>query len=219
MRLYFIIIYLCVCSGFDLYAPKLGIDYGPRLIGLALGNKLGQVNPFTTITNHHNITEICYEISDLVISKGIIDVILGIPLDSNGKLSYKVRNFNGGLCLDFSKVLATVIKNECPDAKVHLVDERFSTREAKARMKADKIKASLDAVSAACLIERFNEDEGDYSILAEPCGWPIPPELEILDYSRVSDYIKETYSQELTPQQVAKRRMEALKVYTITSYT
>jgi RNase H-fold protein (predicted Holliday junction resolvase) len=52
----------------------------------------------------------------------------------NGKMSTSVRNFNGRLCLNFSSVLSAVLKNEYANAEVMLVDERYTTREAKARI-------------------------------------------------------------------------------------
>ena len=193
-------------------SPKLGIDYGPRLIGIGISNKLGIVSPLLVLPNHRNLTKISEEIAELVLSKQVNDVILGIPLDSNGRLNYKVRNFNGRLCLDFSKVLSSVINQNCPKAKVYLVDERFSTREAKFRLSQDKIKASVDAMSAACLIERFIEDEGEYSVPAEPCEYPPPPELATLDYAKVSEHIRELKSVDLTQMDINKMRMKELKV-------
>lgn len=198
--------------GFNLYSPKLGIDYSPRYVGLALSTKIGTVSPFKALRNHRNLTKLSLEISDIVTERSIVDVILGIPVDSNGKLSYKVRNFNGGLCLDFSRVLSCMINRMNPTAKVYLIDERYSTREAKARMIQDKITGSVDAVSAACLVERFIEDEGDYTLLAEPCSFPPPPDLEMLDYSRVIAHLSDTYARDYSPEELSQLRIKALKV-------
>jgi putative Holliday junction resolvase len=200
------------CFGFDRNIPRLGIDYGPRLIGIAISNRLGLITPLTTIQNERNLTAISNQITDMAVNQGISEIILGIPLDQNGRLSYKVKNFNGGLCLDFSRVLASVIQQRHSKCRVYLVDERFSTREAKEKLKQVKIKASIDAMSAVCLIERFVEDEGEYALQAEPCEYPPPPELEILDYNRVSEHIKDLYSENLTPAQITQRRMQAIKV-------
>lgn len=204
--------------GFIANSPKLGIDYGPRLIGIGISNKLGIVSPLLALPNHRNLTRISEEIAELVLSKQITDVILGIPLDSNGRLHYKVKNFNGRLCLDFSRVLSSVINQNCPKAKVYLVDERFSTREAKFRLSQDRIKASVDAMSAACLIERFIEDEGEYSIPAEPCDYPPPTELATLDYSKVSEHIRNLRSVDLTQDDINKMRMKELKVSSLSPF-
>lgn len=192
---------------------KLGIDYGPRLIGIAISDRLGKVHPLLTLPNTRNLTEVSLDIINIIQNKGISDIILGIPLDSNGKLHYNVRNFNGGLCLQFSQVLSCIINKSAPQCQVFLIDERYSTREAKQKLKSEKnIKASIDAMSAACLIERYIEDEGEYSILAEPCSYPPPMELEILDYSKVSEYVRESREQDINPIEYQKRRMQQLKV-------
>jgi len=49
-------------------------------------------------------------------------------------------NFNGRLCLDFSKVLSAVSQALYPRMRVILVDERYTTREAKQRLKSEKVK-------------------------------------------------------------------------------
>ena len=71
-------------------------------------------------------------------------MIVGLPLDSNGKMSHKVKNFNGQLCLNFSMVLAATATIALPRASVHLFDERYTTREAKARIKSGKIKGTVE---------------------------------------------------------------------------
>ena len=212
---YLVVISLCHVSSivkFNSNSIKLGIDYGPRLIGLAISDRFAKAHPLMAITNTLNLTEISLDIASIVQNKGVSDIVLGIPLDSNGKLHYGVKNFNGGLCLQFSQVLACIVNNKIPNVNVYLIDERYSTREAKARMKSEKITASIDAMSAACLIERFHEDEGEYSILAQPCVYPPPVELEILDYNQVSDYVRESREQEMNPLDFHKKRIQSLKV-------
>lgn len=53
--------------------------------------------------------------------------------------------------------------------------------------------ATIDAMSAACLLERYIDDEGGGSLSARPCGWPIRPENEIFDYEVVKDHIRKLY--------------------------
>jgi hypothetical protein len=67
---------------------------------------------------------------------------------------------------------------------------------------------SIDAMSACCLLERYignirtyidvinilknvpTEDEGEGTLDALPCSFPIPKDLERFDYGIVKDYIK-----------------------------
>lgn len=111
---------------------RIGVDYGPRLIGIAYSDYFGAVTPYTTIRNNGNLTYISEAIARLATSLRASEVILGVPLDTNGRLDYHVRNMNGKICLNFSFVLASVLTHLCRfGIKVRLFDERFTTQEAK----------------------------------------------------------------------------------------
>jgi RNase H-fold protein (predicted Holliday junction resolvase) len=125
---------------FDPKRARLSIDYGPRLIGVATSDYFGCVQPRSTLQHTGNLTEVSCAIIDLAKSVGATECILGVPLDSNGLMSYRVMNFNGRLCLDFSKVLSAVSQALYPRMRVILVDERYTTREAKQRLKSEKVK-------------------------------------------------------------------------------
>lgn len=138
----FLLITECVListsSVFQPVRVRIGIDYGPRLIGIAISNPFGVVTPHSTIQNNGDLCKVSFDIISLAKINGASEIVLGIPLDSNGKLSYKVKNFNGKICLDFSKVLSVLVERNSPRVSVHLFDERYSTREAKARLKFEK---------------------------------------------------------------------------------
>ena len=119
------------------------VDYGPRLVGVASSDPFGNVVPICTLPNDGDTVFLCSQILDVARSRGALEVIVGLPLDSNGKMSYKVKNFNGQLCLNFSMVLAATTTVALPRASVHLFDERYTTREAKARIKSEKIKGTI----------------------------------------------------------------------------
>jgi RNase H-fold protein (predicted Holliday junction resolvase) len=72
------------------------------------------------------------------------EIVVGVPLDSNGILSYDVKNFNGRLCLDFSKVLSAVCMHE-HSAKFQtiLFDERYTTKEAQLRLQMESVKGKV----------------------------------------------------------------------------
>lgn len=53
--------------------------------------------------------------------------------------------------------------------------------------------ASLDSMSAACILERYLEDLGEGSIEAEPCAYPPPAELANFDYNVVKRHIRKLY--------------------------
>ena len=149
-----VVLILCTiygqCVGFETGRPRIALDYGPRLIGLASSDIFGAVNPLCTLDNDGDLVHLSQDVLMYARREGAIEAVVGLPTDSNGKMSYDVRNFNGNLCLDFATVLASVAGEEMPRLRVLLFDERYTTREAKARMKDEKIRASLDAVAASC---------------------------------------------------------------------
>ena len=134
-------------------------------------------------------------------------------MDSNGKMGPRgPRNFNGQLCMNFSKVLGAVTAATLPRVQVLLFDERYTTREAKARLRLEKVRASLDAMSAACLLERYLEDSGVGAMPTVPCSYPPPPELAFFDYDVVRAHIREQYySDPLSPGRREALIMQHLK--------
>jgi RNase H-fold protein (predicted Holliday junction resolvase) len=189
---------ICIMSTgipFQQNRARISVDYGPRLIGIAKGNILGSVEPHGTIINTGNLTQLSQHVIDLANSISAVEIIIGIPLDSDGVMHHNVRNFNGKLCLKFSDVLSSVVVNtNTRPLKTLLFDERYTTKEAKMRLRYDKtVKGSLDAMSALCLLERYIEDEGQGAIEAKPCVFPIPKDLECFDYSVVKKYIRDLH--------------------------
>jgi putative Holliday junction resolvase len=129
-------------SAFESMKSRLAIDYGPRLVGIAASDPFGLVKPYCTLPNNGDLVDLSTQILDIARLKGASDIIIGIPLDSNGKLSYNVRNFNGQLCLAFSQVISSMAGALLPKAQVLIFDERYTTREAKFRMKTERIKGT-----------------------------------------------------------------------------
>ena len=168
------------CRGFDPFISRLAVDYGPRLIGVAAS--FGRnIQPLITIPHCGNLTILSGEIINLARSKGAVEIIVGVPLDRDGRMKYTVRNLNGILSLNFSSVLAAQCIRAYPRAQVLIMDERYTTREAREKSKEEYPRASIDAVSAACLLERYLEDEGCFNTLpALPSPFPLHKDLEML---------------------------------------
>lgn len=94
-----------------------------------VASALGRVSkPEGVIKNNGNLTAMALQVIELSNQRGAVEILVGVPVDSNGKLRYEIRNFNGNLCLNFSRVLAAVASVVSPRTQVRLVDERFSTR-------------------------------------------------------------------------------------------
>lgn len=181
---------------FDVYRSRVAIDYGPRLIGIA--KSLGfESQPLITFPNNGNLTLLSEQINLIVKSNSATEVIVGIPADKKGRIGYGItQNFNGIMCHNFSKVLASVVFHDNPKIKVVLVDERYTTQEAKARLRIEKLQASLDAMSACCLLERYIEDRGEGCLPAIPCRYPPPDELANFDYECVRRHVREQYDRD-----------------------
>lgn len=182
-------------TSFQLNRARISIDYGPRLIGIAKSNILGSVEPHATVKNTGNLTQLSQDVIDLANSISACEIIIGIPLDVDGVMHHNVRNFNGRLCLNFSSVLSSVVVNtNTRPLRTLLFDERYTTKEAKMRLKQDKaVRGSLDAISALCLLERYIEDEAEGAIEAKPCPYPVPQDLDCFDYSVVKKYIRDLH--------------------------
>lgn len=50
--------------------------------------------------------------------------------------------------------------------------------------------ASLDALAAACILERYLEEEGEGSIEAQSCPFPPPEEIAVFDYNVIRKFVK-----------------------------
>ena len=178
--------------GFEMYKSRVAVDYGPRNIGVAVG--FGEdIQPLRTLSNHGNLTVLAGEIINIARTHGASELIVGVPVDRDGVTRYNIANLNGIMSLNFSSVLASCCQRSYPRARVLIMDERYTTREAKAKSQDGYAKSSLDAVSAACLLERFIEDEGEFNVLpALPCPYPPPKDLEWFDYGIVQRHIRLT---------------------------
>lgn len=150
----FTVFWLLICTfivvsvdlpGFQLRRARLSIDYGPRVIGIAQSNYLGVVQPYGTIRNTGNLVGVAKSVLDLAKTWSVSELVLGVPLDSDGILHNNVRNFNGQLCLNFSQILSSVAFHEySAKFKTVLFDERFTTKEAKLRLQYNNIKGKIN---------------------------------------------------------------------------
>jgi len=123
----------------------LGIDYGEKRIGLALGNDTEKIaHTFKII---HKITEL----DDIVQAKNIHAFVIGLPLQpdgSEGKTAEMARQFARRLQEKFT-------------LPIHWMDERKSSVAAEnylkntLYMRPNKRKNILDAESASIILQRF----------------------------------------------------------------
>jgi RNase H-fold protein (predicted Holliday junction resolvase) len=133
--------YVCDALEFKPRVGRLSVDYGPRKIGIAHANYLGVVQPYGVIANKGKLSEIAKRVVDLARQFSAAEIIVGIPVDSDGVVGHSVRNFNGRLCLNFSSVLSAVSSHSYPGKLATILfDERYTTKEAVLRLKTENIK-------------------------------------------------------------------------------
>ena len=102
----------------------LGIDYGQKYIGYAIGNDITYSSSTQGTVIYTNQKKLFQEIQDLVNEWEIKLIILGLPINMDGtesKMSKEVRSFQ--------KKIEKLLNIEC---KLH--DERLSSFEARQQM-------------------------------------------------------------------------------------
>ena len=126
----------------------LAIDYGLKRVGIALGDtELKIAVPKEVVPNDGNLLK---RIKELVTQHRISKIVVGLPLTPSGKEGERAK-----LVREFVRDL----KEHVCDREVILWDERYTTLEAKERLKSSANKKRnreiLDAISAQIILEEF----------------------------------------------------------------
>ena len=132
----------------------LGIDYGSKRIGLAIGQNLtGSASPLCVITNNNNLWQ---KLTDILKEWQIRHIIVGLPLNKDGsdqKFTVMTRNFAEQLQQKLS-------------VEVGLHDERYSSFAAErafqeqraAGQKKSKDKDQIDAMAAQIILQSWLDE-------------------------------------------------------------
>ena len=132
----------------------LAFDFGAKRIGVAIGESLlGGARALTSIVATDNATRFA-QIAALIATWQPRSLALGLPLNSDGSDSAMTAR-----CRRFARQLEA--RFELP---VHLVDERYSSVEAEARLAAlghdwRKRKQEVDAAAAAIILQDYFDGE------------------------------------------------------------
>ena len=117
----------------------LGIDWGEKRIGLAMGDsELKLATPYKVVADIN-------EIKEVVKREKIVKIILGKPVKMAGYIEELAPAF-----LEFTKSLKAAVV-----APVELVDERLSSKAADALPGDKKNKSSRDAVAAMIILQSY----------------------------------------------------------------
>ncbi len=135
--------------------PVLGIDYGLKHIGLALGYN-GAVDPLKTLDfqpSHHLEKEAIKTILKTIEDERVDHVVIGVPY-IDGKETSEAQNI---------RAFGNKLKAELSDAQIHYVNEAYTSKEASEISVQGDIapgKRSDDhAIAAGAIIKRYWEPD------------------------------------------------------------
>ena len=121
----------------------LGIDYGSKRIGLALGDEEHRMAlPFDVVENKEGVIG---ELRRLVDSEDIYRMVVGIPLGLKGKMTKKT--------FEVQKFVDLLERNF--NMPIIIEDERFSSKMADSLFKEYKQKYDRDAVAAMVILQGY----------------------------------------------------------------
>ncbi len=132
----------------------MALDVGFKKIGVALSDPLNlTAYPYKVIYRKSN-RETFKELLKIVEEKEVKEVVIGLPLDKEGKKSLmaeKIEKFSG----KFKEFLKEVGK----EVNIVFRDESFTTEEAKELLRSlGKERKELDDVAAAILLKEYLEE-------------------------------------------------------------
>ncbi len=117
----------------------LGVDWGTKRIGLAMGNNI------TGVASPYGVVAGLYDLMEVVKKEGIDKIIIGEPLkmkDNKLETDPRYRDF-----LDILKE-----ETELPIVRI---DERLSSKHADSLVGDKKTKADRDAVAAMLILQSY----------------------------------------------------------------
>lgn len=158
---------------------SLGVDYGLARTGLA--TTIGYNPEPLEIIQEYNSTLLAREVVQIAASMQAAQIILGLPLHKNGteqEQSILTRQFG-------QELAALAMARLGPTVKVMLWDERYTSREAAARVQSEDpdrwVQGTLDAECACIILETYYNENGEGAEQIEITGGQKTACLEIFE--------------------------------------
>jgi putative Holliday junction resolvase len=131
----------------------LAIDAGERRVGLAISDELRMLaRPLAVLDRRQGLTGVLDAIAALSTREGVVQVIVGLPLNADGSAGSQARRAE-----HFAQLVARV-----SGVPVSMWDERLTTVEAEAVLRAQgrsvrKARAAgqVDAIAAAVILQDY----------------------------------------------------------------
>ena len=134
----------------------LAIDYGEKRVGVAVAHTVARLpRPLTTLQTSEQLIE---DIQRIIQEQSVGLVVVGIPRNMDGSESKQSQ-----LCEAFARELSSVLT-----VPVRTADETLSSEEAESALRAigkDYTKADVDAMSAALILERYIDEQGEHGVI------------------------------------------------------
>jgi putative holliday junction resolvase len=135
----------------------LGIDAGERRVGLALSDELRMLaRPLRVLYRDRGLAPVLDELQALARAEGVGQVVVGWPLNADGSAGRQAAR-----AAAFARLVERVL-----GLPVELWDERLSTQEAQARLRAQggraraRARSEVDAVAAAVILQDYLDAHG-----------------------------------------------------------
>jgi len=130
--------------------PILGLDIGDKRIGIAISDKTGLIAQGLMTLERLNIEHDLSIIEDIIKSKDIDLIVIGLPLNMNGTLSKEASKV-----LEFKKILSSKT-----NLKIITYDERLSSKEAedlliRANISRKKRRPQIDKIAAQIILQKY----------------------------------------------------------------
>ena len=129
----------------------LGLDLGSKTLGVAISDPTGLIaSSYTIIRHNEEYDRLVKEVLDIVLDKGIDEIVLGLPKNMNNTIGPK-----GELSIKFKEDLEQAINKP-----VHLIDERLTTKQANDLLISNdtsrkKRKKVIDSMAATIILQSY----------------------------------------------------------------
>ena len=147
---------------------SIGVDYGLARTGIAITTGGYRPRPLAILSNL-NATELATTVVNYVISEQATNIVLGLPLHKDGSDSEQ-----SNITREFGQFLLQEVRKRCgTKISITLWDERYTSKEAATRIKAEAIarksripsasdlEAELDADAACIILEDYYKELGE----------------------------------------------------------
>jgi putative Holliday junction resolvase len=139
----------CLCAFVvkSLFMRILSIDLGTKFVGLAISGPLEIPQPLKGVSRR----DVFERLKDIINEYTVELIVVGLPLTPQGK--------EGKMVKDARRFAVQVRKRFGIETK--LVDERFTSEEARRILKEKGGKEDEDSISALLILERYLEEQSN----------------------------------------------------------